>query len=250
MEDGLEGLAESRGVGAGVGDLVVLARVLERLLPLPDGPHDGHVLARPAEGLSVGHPVPPLDDLGARGADPQEEAPARQLVQGRGGHRRHGRGARRHLHDGGAQVDPLGAGRDEGEGGHRITAVGLGGPDGMKAEALGLQDKGQVQREGRARIAEIESEPHGVSLLHLGTGTRAVFIRSSRTAGPQPRDVLRLARPSRPPPPDSRASSAPVLNVSPRNRGAAIPDRVALTTIAPRAPSVEPPTGARFGQNS
>src|SRR3990172_2113983 len=39
-----------------------------------------------------------------------------------------------------------------------------------------------------------------VFLLHLGTGTRAVFIRSSRTAGPQPRDVLRLARPPRPPP--------------------------------------------------
>jgi hypothetical protein len=45
--------------------------VLERLFAGKDGAHDGHVLARPAEGLAERLPVPAFHHLGAGHAQAQ-----------------------------------------------------------------------------------------------------------------------------------------------------------------------------------
>src|SRR5439155_11513855 len=79
VEDALERLAESRRPRAAVRDLVVRARVLERLLARPDGAHDLDVLARPPERVPVGNAVPALDHLRPTDAAAEEHAAAREL---------------------------------------------------------------------------------------------------------------------------------------------------------------------------
>src|SRR4026208_1192958 len=80
VEDGLQRLAEAGGVGPRVRDLVVLALVLDRALPLPDHAHDVHVFARLGQRLAEGDAVPALHDLRARDPQPQDEAAARELI--------------------------------------------------------------------------------------------------------------------------------------------------------------------------
>src|SRR6266403_5802131 len=98
-------LPEAGRARAAIGNLVVLALVLERSLTGPDRAHDLDVLARAREGLAEGLPVPALDHLRAGDPEPQKEAAARELVERGRGRRGHGRRARRHLHDRAAQAD-------------------------------------------------------------------------------------------------------------------------------------------------
>ena len=63
VQNRLEGLAQARCVGARIGDLVVVAAMLHRLLPPEDVPHDRDVLARALERPAERLAVPSLDHL-------------------------------------------------------------------------------------------------------------------------------------------------------------------------------------------
>ena len=69
----------------------VLAALVHDGLARERGAHDLDVLARAAHGPLERDAVPALGDLRARHAEPEPEAPAREHVQRRGGHRRRGR---------------------------------------------------------------------------------------------------------------------------------------------------------------
>ena len=136
-----------------------------------DGAHDADILARLAQRLAVGLAVPALHHLGAGEAQPQQHAAAGELVQGDGGHGRVGRGAAGHLHDGRAQVDALRPRAQPGQGGDRVRAVGLGRPDGVEAQAVGLLDQVDRQSNLCAGVADVEAEAeegHGWGLLGMG----------------------------------------------------------------------------------
>src|SRR5207249_10868684 len=123
VEDRAERLPEPGRARAAIGDLVVLALVLERALAGPDRAYDLDVLARARERFAEGLPVPALDHLRARDAEPEEEPAARELVERGRGRRGHGRRARRHLHDRRAEVDLRRLPADPGERRHRVRAV-------------------------------------------------------------------------------------------------------------------------------
>ncbi len=69
-------------------------------------PDDVEVLARPLQLLAEPLPVPALGDLRPGGAQSEDHAPARELVERRGGHRRHRRAAAGDLEDAGSELDP------------------------------------------------------------------------------------------------------------------------------------------------
>src|SRR5216684_5215063 len=79
VEDGLEGLSQSGGIGARVGDLVVLPLELDGLLAPPHRADDLDVLPSALERLAERHAVPAFHHLRPRDTEPQPEAPARQL---------------------------------------------------------------------------------------------------------------------------------------------------------------------------
>ena len=138
VDDQLERLAEAGRAGARVGDVVVLAVVLERLLAAEDRADDLDVLARARERLAPGLAVPALRDLRAPRPEAQEDAAAGEEVE-----RRDGRGRRRGRRAGicmiavpsliarRASADP----RERRDG---VRAVRLGRPDGVEAAALRL----------------------------------------------------------------------------------------------------------------
>src|SRR5690554_3570467 len=101
----------------------------ERLFTLDDLADDLDVFADPGEGLIKGLSMPSLDDLRARGAEAEHEAPARKRVHR---HRRH-RGVRgratRDLHDAGAGADLFGMRAEPSEGAHGVRAPSLSRPD-------------------------------------------------------------------------------------------------------------------------
>ena len=126
---------------------------------------DGDVLPRPRERLVETHAVPALRHLRARDAEAEAEAAGTEQVEGGRGHRRHGRGPRRDLEDGGAQVDPLGAGGEETQHGRGVRPVRLGAPDDGVSQPFGLLDQGHdvggaVGRAGPEDVAEAEREFH------------------------------------------------------------------------------------------
>ena len=69
---------------------------------------------------------------------PEQHPAVRDVVERGGGHGGHRRGAAGHLEDRRADLDPLGVGREPGEHGGGVGAVGLGGPDGVEARGLRL----------------------------------------------------------------------------------------------------------------
>ncbi len=163
MHDELERLAEPGRVGTRVRDVVVRAVMLEPLLARQDRAHDLHVLARLAEGLAVRLAVPTLHDLRTGETEPEQEAVAAEEVERHRGHRGHGRRARGHLHDRGAEVDALGVRhhpRDRRDG---VGAVRLGGPHRMEAELLRFLGQRHRARQALAPvlIAEVDPESHG-----------------------------------------------------------------------------------------
>ena len=102
VDRALQRLADAHAAAAR--HLVLLALVLDRLLPGDDLPHDRDVLPCPGERLRVRLPVPPLDDLRARCAQAEDEAAPGEVVHRHGRHRRRRRGAGRELHDGGPEL--------------------------------------------------------------------------------------------------------------------------------------------------
>ena len=68
--------------------------------------HDRDVLARARQRLGERLAVPAFDDLRPRHPEPEDEAPAAQVVHRHRGHRRRGRPSRADLHDRGAEPDP------------------------------------------------------------------------------------------------------------------------------------------------
>ena len=135
------------------------AVVLDRLAA-ERGADDLDVLARAAERLAVRDAVPALDDLRPRGAEAEEEAAARELVERRDRHRRHRGRARRHLHDRGADPDLLGGRGDPARHRDRVRAPGLRRPDGVEAEPVGVLRHRDRRRSGRrSRAASRASSP-------------------------------------------------------------------------------------------
>src|SRR5215472_13536247 len=109
--------ATERATGATISwpvirDLIMLAVKFEGRLALEDPADDRDVFASAQERLAERHAVPAFDDLRAGRPDPAQKAIARHRLQGHRGHRRAGRGARRHLHDTGAGFDSLGLRQD------------------------------------------------------------------------------------------------------------------------------------------
>src|SRR5438034_11382635 len=158
VEDRAERLPEAARARAAIGDLIMLALVLERALAGPDRAHDLDVLARPRERLAEGLPVPALDHLRAGDAEPEEEPAARELVERGRGRRGQGRRARRHLHNRAAEADIARLPADPGERRHRVRAVRFRRPHRVEAEALGLAHEVHVDRELRARVADVQAE--------------------------------------------------------------------------------------------
>ena len=141
-------------------------------------PHDLDVLARPLQLAAEALPVPALCDLRPARADAQQHAAAGELVERRRGHRGHRRRAAGHLEDRRAELDALGLGREPGEDRDRVGAVGLGGPDRVVAEPLGLLDELELLggAEPEAPVADVDAE------LHAREGNVAEGEREERAA--------------------------------------------------------------------
>ena len=160
VENRLQRLAEPRGVRPGVRDLVVLAVILHRLLPLENRPHDVDVLAGLLERLAERLTVPAFDDLWSRHAEAEPEAAARQRIQRHRGHGRHGGRAAGDLHDRGADVDLARLRGDPRRRHDGIRAVRFGGPDGVVSELLRFPQALGVDGELLAGVAEVNRQLH------------------------------------------------------------------------------------------
>ena len=115
VDDAAQRLAEPGRARPGIGDVVMLAVMFERRLAGEHLADDRDVFAGAGQRPAERHAVPALDDLRPRRADAAEEAVAGERLQRQRGHRRAGRGARRHLHDAGAGLDPAGARQHPGD---------------------------------------------------------------------------------------------------------------------------------------
>ena len=154
VQNALQRLAEAARVRTRVGDLVVLAAMLQRSLACEHLAHDLDVFFRAGERLAVRHAMPTLDHLRPRRADAEEEAVVRHRLQRRRRHGRAGRGAGRHLHDAGAGFDLVGAGQHPGDRRDGIRAVGLARPHRRVAQPLGLQHQVHARAAGLSRISK------------------------------------------------------------------------------------------------
>src|SRR5438034_236100 len=184
VQDGLQRLAEAGGVRSRVRDLVVLAAELERLLPPEDRAHDLDVLARLDEWLAERLAMPALDHLRPRDPEAEPEAATGERVERHRGHGRHRRRPRGDLHDAGAHVDAHRARGHPRRRRHGVRAVGLGRPDGVVPQPLGLEDTVDVEGEVRARVVQAQGQSHRLApILPSGTG-RAARARAAARRPP------------------------------------------------------------------
>ena len=155
--DDLERLAQPGALPLGQGDVIGGAVVGERRLAGPHSAADLDDLAGASQGAVVGHAVEALDDLGARGAQAEDAAAAREGVDAG---RRHGdeRGRTRvDGQDGRADLEALRLGRQVAHEARGVVAVGLGDPHHIEPGLLevdGLAGRvrwapGVVQRHGQ-----------------------------------------------------------------------------------------------------
>src|SRR5688572_5479785 len=158
MQDALERLPEAARAVAFVRNLIVRTLVLDGSLAVPDLPYDLDVFANPDDRVSVPDTVPTLDDLRTGGSDTEEEPTAGELIDGRGRHRGHRGGARRHLHDARRDLDLRRLCSDPHGRRDRVRTVCFRRPDRIEAGALRFADEHRVDRDPRARIADVESE--------------------------------------------------------------------------------------------
>ena len=135
VHDDLERLAEAGRVRAAVRDVVVLAVVLERLLARSGSrARSRRTRACARAACRTAGRASPRRPAGRTTPSPSRKRPPLMPVERRRGHRGHRRGARRHLHDRGAELDALGVRHRPGERRDRVGAVGLGGPRRVEAE--------------------------------------------------------------------------------------------------------------------
>ena len=177
---GVEVELQRLALAAGQRQRVVLALVVDRALAGDDLAHDFDVLAGAAPGLRVGDAVPALGDLRAGGAEAEDEAAARELVDRRAGHRRRRRRTGGHLEDRGAELDRRRLRGQPGEHADHVGAVGLGRPDRLEAGLLGgLHDlQGLLAGRADAPVAEVQAQLQislaiGRNLLLHGLARRA-----------------------------------------------------------------------------
>src|SRR6185295_13676330 len=118
--------------------------------------------------------VPALADLRAGGADPEDHAAVRELVDRRRGHRRHAGRPGGDLEDRRSEPDLLRLSGEPAEDRRRVRPVGLRGPDRVVAEALGgLNDLELVLApEAHAPVANVNSELHLRSFGRTGQAGR------------------------------------------------------------------------------
>ena len=150
---GLEGQLETPG-------LVEPALVIQLVTP-QGAPDDLQVFPNTPQRMVELHPVP-VGDGGVGDAEPEQEAPARQLVEA-GGVKRHAHGCpAQHMIDGRAQFEPCRHRAHRGQHHRRVLVVGLPSPG--TVEAAVLRSPGQrgygVHGELGARV-EFDVEFHG-----------------------------------------------------------------------------------------
>ena len=174
---------------AGQGHVVVAAVVLERGLAGPHLAADVDDLPGAPEGRVEGHPVPALDDLGPRGAEPEVEAALGQRVDPG---RRHGDergGPGEDGQDGRADLHRLGQGGQVAHLAGAVDAVGLGHPHQVQARLLhlGHLGGGLAEPAGVAEHrADLHRRPRSIRLRtrHYRGGDRASPLRFSRSGRP------------------------------------------------------------------
>ena len=159
MHDRLQRLALTERTRPAIRQLDLLAVVGDRLFAREHFAHDGDVVAHALGRLAPRHAVPTLDDLRAGQAETDDDAIATgQRVDGHRVHRGGRRGARRDLHDRGAELDPLRQRREIRQRRQCVAAVRLRGPHGMKAQLFCPLDLGDRHIELCATV-EIETQP-------------------------------------------------------------------------------------------
>ncbi len=176
MRDELQWRAEAGRPALGVGKCVVRSVGRHRILAPQGRPDDVDVLAGSRQRLPVRDAVPALHDLGPRDAQAQQEAPATQVIERHGRHGRHRRSAGRHLHDAGSQAYRRGVGRKPGQRCCCVGAVGLGRPDRVVPEPVGLDHRSRISLDTGAAICS--PIPHEQPELHATSS--AARYRSTR----------------------------------------------------------------------
>ena len=128
--------------------------------------HDRDVLARALDlaRRSAGR-ASPRRPAGPEEPMPEQHPPARELVDRRRGHRGHRRAAGGHLEDRRAELDRRRQPGEPAEDRRGVRAVGLGGPDRVIAEPLGLLDDLAlvVGGESEAPVADVDAELHAAA---------------------------------------------------------------------------------------
>ena len=105
-----------------------------------------------ASGFANGTPCRPSTTCGPAGAEPEDEAVARDRRHRHRGHRGHARRARADLHDAGAEQEPLRLRGEIGERRDRVLAPRLRRPRRVDAELLGLdRERGERARSRASR---------------------------------------------------------------------------------------------------
>ncbi len=141
LQGTLQRLAQAGRVVAAIGDLIVVALEGQRGLAAEDGADDADVFARAPQRLGVADAVPPLDHLRPGETQAHQEASAGELVERHGGHGGVGRGSAGHLHDGRAQLNACRQRPQPGQRRDGVGAIGLGRPDAVDAQPVGLLDE-------------------------------------------------------------------------------------------------------------
>ena len=159
--DRLERLAQPGGALARQRQRVVRAVAGHRLLARPHLPDDVDVFAGAGQRLRELLAVPTLDHLRSRHSQPEDVAPAGQMVQGQRRHRAGGRGAGGELHHRSAEPEPAGRRTPPGQRCEGVTAPRLGGEHGVEAGLLGRGDQfGRIRGRLRTPISQLQSELH------------------------------------------------------------------------------------------
>ena len=139
-----------------------------------------------ASGLANGWPYQPSTTCGPETPRPRITRPAAEVVQGHRRHRGGRRGAGGDLDDRRAQLDPLGRRPPPGQRHQRVGPVGLGGPDRVKAQALGLEDAlGGPGRRAAGPVAGVQAQSKFA--CHARDPIRCSRSSRARTRGQQPR---------------------------------------------------------------
>ena len=134
-----------------------------------------------ASGLANGIPYQPSTTCGPDTPRPRMKRPPERMVHRHRRHRRRGRLARRHLHDRRAELQALGRCAPPRQRREAVRAVGLGRPDRVEAEPLGLGDR--LDDPGRRSAGPVAGVQSQLQLTRHARGTIVVGSRARRDHG-------------------------------------------------------------------